>query len=89
MRPKDAEVIQDYIMHAADALTIDPTKKLEKENQDLKKDYLGELSDLRQEFNEMKIYLTNLGKDRRKRLVNDFVLKSNDELQDQCFETES
>ena len=31
MRPKDAEIIQDYTMHAADALTIDPTNKLKKQ----------------------------------------------------------
>ena len=70
----------------ADELTIDPTKRLERENAELRKDYLAELGDLREEFNEMKMYLTSLGKERQKKLVNEFVLKSNDELQDQCFE---
>ena len=56
----------------------DPTKRLEKENEELRKDYLAELCDLREEFNEMKVYLTNLDKERRKKLVNEFVLKSND-----------
>jgi len=31
MRPKDAEIIQDYTTHAADALTIDSTNKLKKQ----------------------------------------------------------
>jgi hypothetical protein len=41
MKPKDADVISDHVMHAADLLTVDPTKRLEKENQELRKDYLA------------------------------------------------
>jgi hypothetical protein len=84
--PNESVVLEDYMTYAADELTIDPTKRLERENAELRKDYLAELGDLREEFNEMKMYLTSLGKERQKKLVNEFVLKSNDELQDQCFE---
>ena len=88
-RPEDSDILEDYMTHAADALTIDPTKRLERENAELRKDYLAELGDLREEFNEMKIYLANLGKERQKKLVNEFVQRSGDELQDQCFEAEA
>jgi hypothetical protein len=40
MRSKDADVISDYVMHEADLLTVGPRKRLEKENAELKKDYL-------------------------------------------------
>ena len=35
-RPQESEVLEDYLIHAADALTINPTQRLEQENQDLK-----------------------------------------------------
>lgn len=35
-RPPESDILADYMTHAADALTIDPTKRLEKENEDLK-----------------------------------------------------
>ena len=89
--PTHDDLLSAYLL-AEPLLTIDPKKRLEQENADLRKtqsDYLAELGDLRQEFNEMKIYLTNLGMDRRKRLVNEFCQKSSEELQDQCFESEA
>jgi hypothetical protein len=48
MRTKHADVNSDYVMHEADLLTVGPRKRLEKENAELKKDYLAELGDLRQ-----------------------------------------
>lgn len=56
-RPADSDILEDYMTHAADALTIDPTQRLQKENQELRKaqkDYLAELGDLRHEFDKMK-----------------------------------
>ena len=88
IRKTEEDILAEYVK-AISLLTIDPRKRLEKEIQELKKDYLAELSDLRQEFNEMKIYLTNLGIDRRKRLVNEFVQNLSEELQDQFFESEA
>jgi hypothetical protein len=75
--------------HAADALTIDPTKRLERENAELRRDYLAELGELREEFNEMKMYLMNLDKERQKKLVHEFCDKTSGELQDQCWESEA
>lgn len=49
----------------------------------LKTDYLPELGDLRQEFNEMKQMLVNLEKGTSKsELIHD---RTDDELQDQCL----
>jgi hypothetical protein len=56
-RPADSDILEDYMTHAADALMIDPTQRLQKENQELRKtqkDYLAELGDLRHEFDKMK-----------------------------------
>ena len=36
-RPAESDILEDYMTHAAaDALTIDPTQRLQQENQDLK-----------------------------------------------------
>ena len=56
-------------------LTIDSQKRLEQENQELKKnqsDYLAELGDLREDFNEIKQLLVHLSKDSQKQLVDEF-----------------
>ena len=52
-------------------MTIDPNQRLKKENEELKKDYLAELGDLRQEFNEMKRLLVHLNKDSQKQLIDE------------------
>jgi site-specific recombinase XerD len=76
--PKEPVVLEDYMAHAADALTIDPKKRLEKENQELKNGYLAELGDLRHDFNEMKQLLVHLSKDSQKQLVDEFFQKVGD-----------
>jgi hypothetical protein len=68
-------------MHAADALTVDPTQRLQQENQELRRnqsDYLAELGELRHDFNEMKQLLVHLSKDSQKQLVNEFYQKVGD-----------
>lgn len=35
-RPAESDILEDYMTHAADALTIDPNQRLEQENQELK-----------------------------------------------------
>ncbi|MGA6991586.1 MAG: hypothetical protein WBX81_14295 [Nitrososphaeraceae archaeon] len=59
-------------------MTIDPNQRLKKENEELKKDYLAELGDLRQEFNEMKQLLVHLSKESQKQLVDEFYQKVED-----------
>ena len=81
MRPKDAEVIQDYITHAADALTINPTQRLKHENEKLRKDqknYLAELGVLKQDVDEMKQLFGHLSKESQKQLVDEFHQKVGD-----------
>jgi integrase len=81
MRPKDTDVIADFVMNAAYALTLDPTQLLKQENQRLKKnqsDYLAELGDLRHDFNEMKQLLVHLSKESQKHLVGEFFQKVGD-----------
>jgi integrase len=80
-RPKPSDILQDYITHAADALTIDPTQRLKQENAELRKaqsDYLAELGDLRHDFNEMKQLIVHLSKENQKQLVDEFFQKVGD-----------
>jgi integrase len=77
-RPAESDVLNDYMAHAANVLTIDPTKRLEKENQELKNGYLAELGDLRHDFNEMKRLLVHLSKGSQKELVDEFFQKVGD-----------
>jgi hypothetical protein len=80
-RPQDADVISDYVMHAANLLTVDPTKRLEKENQELRKDYHAELGELRHDFNEMKQLLVHLSKESQKQLVDEIRLKAEEKAE--------
>jgi integrase len=80
-RPAERDILEDYMTHAADALTIDPTHRLKQENAELKKnqsDYLVELGDLRHDFNEMKQLLVHLNKESQKQLVDEFFQKVGD-----------
>ena len=52
-KPTDDDLLNDYMTHAADALTIDPTQRLKQENAELRKtqsDYLAELGELKEEL---------------------------------------
>jgi integrase len=63
----EEDMLAEYVK-AIPYLTIDPTQRLQQENQELKKasmDYLVELGDLRQEFNEMKQMFVNLNRSNR------------------------
>jgi hypothetical protein len=51
-RPKDSDILQDYISHAADALSIDPTQRLQRENQELKSEQVKEIAGLKQAVDE-------------------------------------
>ena len=78
---KETEVLSDFMTNCADVLTIDPNHRLQQENEQLRKnqnDYLAELGDLRQEFNEMKQLLVHLNKDSQKQLVDEFYQKVGD-----------
>ena len=80
-RPAESDMLEDYMTHAADALTIDPNQRLMQENAQLKKnqsDYLTELGDLRHDFNEMKQLLVHLSKESQKQLVDEFFQKVGD-----------
>lgn len=93
IRTSEEDRLAEYV-EAIPLLTINPTQKLRQENAELRKDYLAELGDLREEFNEMKIMLGelgkfgNLGKGRQKDLVKEFFERTGDELQDQWWESE-
>jgi hypothetical protein len=47
-RPVESDILEDYVIHAVDALTIDPKKRLEKENQELKNVQTQEIIKLKQ-----------------------------------------
>ena len=80
-RPAESDILEDYMAHAADALTIDDTQRLKQENAELRKtqsDYLAELGDLRHDFDEMKQLLVHLSKESQKQLVDEFHQKVGD-----------
>lgn len=82
--PKESLVLEDFMTHAADALTIDPKKRLEQENAELRKnqtDYLAELGELRHDFDEFKQLLVHLGPESRKQLVDEFKEKVGDKAE--------
>jgi integrase len=75
--PTEEDRLTEYVK-AIPLLTIDPTQRLKQENAELRKDYLAELGDLREEFNEMKQLLVHLSKESQKQLVNEFHQKVGD-----------
>jgi integrase len=80
-RPAESDILEDYMTHAANALTIDPNQRLKQENAELRKtqsDYLAELGDLRHDFNEMKQLLVHLNKDSQKQLIDELSEKVRD-----------
>jgi integrase len=79
-RPAESDILKDFMLNGAVALTIDDTQRLKKENADLRKtqhDYLAELGD-RHDFNEMKQLLVHLSKESQKQLVDEFNQKVGD-----------
>ena len=84
----EEETLAEYVK-AIPLLTIDPTQRLKQENQELKKnqsDYLAELGELRQEFNEMKSFIVSLDKGRQKKLVHKLYEETEDEVQNAYWE---
>ena len=51
-RPAESDVLKDYLEHAADALTIDPTPRLEKENQELRTTQAQQIARLEARLND-------------------------------------
>jgi site-specific recombinase XerD len=51
-RPKPSDILQDYISHAADALTVSFQYRLEKENQELKSERSEEIGRLKNQLRE-------------------------------------
>jgi integrase len=51
-RPAESDILEDYMTHAADSLTIDPTKKLQKKVQELESEQAQEIDRLRAELKE-------------------------------------
>ncbi|MGH9856586.1 MAG: hypothetical protein ACRD4B_01960, partial [Acidobacteriota bacterium] len=53
-KAKESVVLEDYMTHAADALTIDPTQRLQKKVQDLEGQQAQEITQLKNELSEYK-----------------------------------
>ena len=47
-RPQEADILEDYMTHAADALTIDPTKRLQQKVKDLEGQQANEIAQLKE-----------------------------------------
>ena len=56
-RPQENEVLNDYMAHAADALTIDPNQRLQQENHELKTVQAEELENVKQGMENMKDWM--------------------------------
>ncbi len=85
--PTEEELLAECVK-SIPLLTIDPAQRLKQENQELRKDYLAELGELREEFNEMKQMFVNLQRGTQRKLVNEFLQRTGDELQDEWWESE-
>ena len=70
------------------ALTIDPKKRLEQENQELRNDYIAGLEDVRKEIHEVKQWLTGLEKGNRKELVGKFWELTANKIQDEWYDSD-
>jgi hypothetical protein len=46
-RPQEKDILEDFRSHTADALMIDPTQRLQKENQELKSERTEEIAQLK------------------------------------------
>ena len=77
LRPRESDILADY-EKVIDRITIDDKHRLKKRNKELEKDYLAELGDLREEFNEMKRLLVHLSQESQKQLVDEFKEKVED-----------
>jgi integrase len=60
-RPNEADLLEDYMSHAAEALTIDPNYRLKARVQQLESEQSQEISELRQEMNDLKQWLSCVG----------------------------
>ena len=83
-RPVESDILEDYMTHGADALTIDPTQRLKQENEKLRKnqkDYLAELGELKEDFDEMKQLLVHLNKDSQKEIIDELSQKVEDKAE--------
>ena len=64
--PNESVILEDYMSHSMAALSILDDSGLQLENAQLRKnqsDYLAEINDFRQEFNEMKQFFIHLSKE--------------------------
>jgi integrase len=91
-RPQESDLLEDYITHAADALTVSDVHRLKKRNQELETVQAQEiarlkakehedskaLGELSKEFSEMKYLLGQLSKGSQKQLVDEFFQKVGD-----------
>ena len=84
-RPQENEVLNDYMTHAADALTIDPTQRLKQENQELKSERGQEIARQNHELDRLKIELKE-NKEQLSEVIKAQEMKS--KLEFERFETQ-
>ena len=60
-RPQENEVLNDYMSHAADALTISSEYRLKKRNQELESEQAQEIARLKSQYSELELTLKELG----------------------------
>ncbi len=53
-RPQESDILEDYMSHAADALTVDPTKRLQQKVQDLEGQQAQEIDGLKAQLQNYK-----------------------------------
>jgi hypothetical protein len=58
--PKDAEVLEDFMINSHDALTIDDTQRLKQENQELKSTQAQEIAQQKQEIDMLKTQMRQM-----------------------------
>lgn len=78
--PNESAILKEY-EKVIERVSFDPNRRLQQENAQLRKnqnDYLSELGELKEDFDEMKQLLVHLNKDSQKQLVDEFFQKVGD-----------
>ena len=95
-RPAEADILEDYMIHAADALTIDPNQRLRNQIKDLEDKHAAEWGALKEEVAELKQMLHMVGgahlstkkEELQRRMINHFQDDIHQELQREWWEAE-
>jgi hypothetical protein len=93
-RPSEVDILEDYVSHAVDPLPTNPIQRLKKKLKDLEDKHSDEWRALKEEMNELKRLLHDVGglsskkEELQRRMINHMQGDIMDELQDEYWQSE-